>query len=539
MIEKLKYSLRLTLYPIVAKVLHWSGVSWSKLAETSLRNEVMIAQSAHIHKTAVEFQQIVGGKNIVFFTMLGAARYNLLVEIFIAAFLRYRGHSVRFVLDDAVLPIHEFISPEKRGRKEVRNYYHFKFAVKLLKAWDFPISYISELEAAVQVDFSVTERFEDIIEASLLKHFKIGVINEHVEGLEDARNKIIQSITMTSAVGKYFATQNIDLGVMSHGIYSTWGPVYQILRENNIRVLTYGRGKKADTCKFNFNYTADWWDVTEAWEEIKDRALISAENKKIDGYLESRITHKDDVMTYNFGDLEEASKTFSRFGLDKNKPVYSLFTNVLWDAASAQREIIFNNPVEWVYETIDWFINQPEKQLIIKIHPAEVVIGTKQPFKDIIDQKYPELPENIVVIEPQEEVNSWSIYNVTDVGLVHTSTVGMELPLVGVPCVVVSRTHYREKGFTIDVSSREEYFDLLSSFDASSVDALTLEEQSKKYAYLLFERYQMPLNLFNTYSGNMDIRSFQINSYKELLANETLNKVSKAVENEGISILND
>ena len=108
---------------------------------------------------------------------------------------------------------------------------------------------------------------------------------------------------------------------------------------------------------------------------------------------------------------------------------------MLWDAASAQREIVFRNPIEWVFETIEWFASHPEKQLIVKIHPAEVVIGTNQPFAEMIRKKIPELPSNVRLIEPDEKVNSWSIYKVTDLGIVHTTTAGMELPLLGIPCI--------------------------------------------------------------------------------------------------------
>jgi hypothetical protein len=61
------------------------------------------------------------------------------------------------------------------------------------------------------------------------------------------------------------------------------------------------------------------------------------------------------VFVFNFGGETSNKETFEFLGLDENKPVYTMFTNVLWDAASAQREIAFSNPVEWVLETIRWF----------------------------------------------------------------------------------------------------------------------------------------------------------------------------------------
>src|SRR5690606_8487423 len=153
----------------------------------------------------------------------------------------------------------------------------------------------------------------------------------------------------------------------------------------------------------------DSWDVSEEWDNVKDQPLTDAQLQLINEYLQSRISHKDDVYVYNFGPETDKSETLKSLNLDPSKPIYTLFTNVLWDAASAHREIAFNNPIEWVIETIEWFNNHPDKQLVVKLHPAEIVIGTNMPFYDIIINKV-KPKDNIKIIKPEEKVNSWSIY---------------------------------------------------------------------------------------------------------------------------------
>ena len=179
-------------------------------------------------------------------------------------------------------------------------------------------------------------------------------------------------------------------------------------------------------------------------KKVKDKDLTTTEKNQINEYLKSRILHKDDVFVYNFEENLSKNETIKLLGLNPDKPIYTLFTNVLWDAASAQREIAFKNPVEWVIETIKWFNNNQDKQLIVKIHPAEVVIGTNMPFYDIISSKV--IPKsNIRIIKPYEKVNSWSIYDISDLGIVHTTTAGMEMPLVYKPCIVVSKTLQKQR----------------------------------------------------------------------------------------------
>ena len=184
-------------------------------------------------------------------------------------------------------------------------------------------------------------------------------------------------------------------------------------------------------------------------------------------------------------------------GIDLDRPVYTLFTNVLWDAASSQREIVFKNPVEWVVETIRWFESHPELQLLVKVHPAEVVIGTRQPFIDVLKEHIHEIPENVVIIPPEEKINSWSVYDISDLGIVHTTTAGMEMPLVGVPVVVVSDTHYRNKGFSLDANSREEYYYILEDIGLNRRTVSGAQKDlAKKYAYYLFQEYQFEFPLF-------------------------------------------
>jgi capsule polysaccharide export protein KpsC/LpsZ len=221
--------------------------------------------------------------------------------------------------------------------------------------------------------------------------------------------------------------------------------------------------------------------------------------------------------------------TWRRLGLDPAKPTFVLFTNVLWDAASAQREIAFPNAVDWVLDTIEWFSRHPDRQLVVKIHPAEVVIGTNQPFASEIAAVFPSLPANVRVVEPQEKVNSWSIGRIATAGLVHTSTPGMELPLEGIPCIVVSRTHYRGKGFTIDVQSREQYFGLLETFDRSRHEDPMMAEYALRYAYLLFERYHLPWD-FLTEATYGNYTAFNFRSDEELLEHPTVRLVVHAIE---------
>lgn len=526
----LKYKLRLFLIPLLANVGRIMGFAWAKMGDL-LGREVLLTQVSKIERSGIldlkKSKNPPHQEDIIFLTMIGGNAYNASVDVALGLALSARGHRVRFVVCDQALPACEV---KKSGKESDWN-------AACGKCWAFASKYFTAAGLSVIPVSSLLRNFDKhtpqndwdhYVQAALLKHLQVGS-TDGLPNLNEKKLAFTQAAQISAQVGQSIISMKPTKVIMSHGIYSTWGPARELFNQAGIPVVTYGKGKKKHTQKFNWDTSSDWWGVETEWERVKDIELSTSEKNKIDSYLESRKNHTNDTLVYNFGSEEEASETRRRFNLDVNKPTFTLFTNVLWDAASAQREIVFSNPIEWTMETIKWFAEHPDRQLIIKIHPAEAVIGTRQPFASIIRKTFPQLPSNVRMIEPSEVVNSWSILRVTDLGLVHTSTVGMELPLEGVPVACVSRTHYRDKGFTIDVKSKIEYFNLLENWRRGARDMEKDKVLALRYAHLLFERYQLPWNCF--YEPNhTDIRAFNFNSTAELLEDKTISLVVDAIE---------
>jgi len=524
-----KYWLRLHSVPIAARLGRWFGMSWAKLGDRCGR-EVLIAQARSNRRV-----QVVNAADhpldVVFLMMMGGNHRLASIELVLARALLARGHRVRFVLCDQMLPCCEVKWEGQEHRWQEACAKCYGFGKTLLCGAGFEVIPVSELIA----DQADSGDWTECVESALLKHFHVGVLPDSAE-VADRRGMFTEAARISARAGAAVARMKPDRVVMSHGIYCTWGPAREKLLDAGVQVVTYGEGKKKDTLKFNWNTSADWWDIAAEWERVRDVPLTPGQEATIDAYLQSRRSHSQDARVYNFGEEESIDETYRRLQLDPDHQTFVLFTNVLWDAASAQREIAFTNPVEWVMDTISWFVEHPEKQLVVKIHPAEVVIGTSQPFATLIAERFPSLPPNVRVVRPEEEVNSWSIMQAANLGLAHTSTVGMELPLEGIPVAIVSRTHFRDRGFTIDVNSRQEYFDLLQNWDDSRVDREKLMVLSKRYAYILFERYQLAFPFAREVAPG-DVRSLEPVEEEQLLSHSTIQTYMHAIETLGDFLL--
>ncbi len=130
------------------------------------------------------------------------------------------------------------------------------------------------------------------------------------------------------------------------------------------------------------------------------------------------------------------------------RPLALLATNVLGDSLTLGRQRISPTMADMIVGTIRYFVRHPEMQLVIRIHPGELKThGTS--MVDVINENFAELPENVRVIRPEDETNTYDLVEIADFGLVYTTTVGMEMAMSGLPVIVTGKTHYAEKGFTL------------------------------------------------------------------------------------------
>jgi hypothetical protein len=177
-----------------------------------------------------------------------------------------------------------------------------------------------------------------------------------------------------------------------------------------------------------------------------------------------------------------------------DRPVVLLATNVIGDSLTLGRQVFSSSMTEWLERTVIFFADHPEAQLVVRIHPGELI--TKGPsVADVVKRVLPDLPENIHLVHADAEVNTYDIVDIADFGLVYTTTVGLELAMSGVPVIVIGKTHYRDKGFSLDPNTWESYFNLLSEVLQNPERAQLTKEQvdcAWEYAYRFFFDYPHP-----------------------------------------------
>jgi hypothetical protein len=133
-------------------------------------------------------------------------------------------------------------------------------------------------------------------------------------------------------------------------------------------------------------------------------------------------------------------------GLDRERPVVLLAANVIGDSLTLGRQVFTESMTEWLERTVQHFAARPEIQLVVRIHPGERY--TQGPsVVDVVRRALPEVPPHIHLVAFDDPVNTYDLVEIADLGLVYTTTVGMEMAMSGCWRWSIRRPTPR-KGFT-------------------------------------------------------------------------------------------
>jgi hypothetical protein len=193
-----------------------------------------------------------------------------------------------------------------------------------------------------------------------------------------------------------------------------------------------------------------------------------------------------------------ADEVRARLGLDPAKKTVVLFSHILWDANLFFGDDLFEDQETWLVETVKAMVANPAVNWVVKLHPANLIKGaTRSNDEEAIRDAVGMLPPHVRLMQPDTDVNTYSLFPVIDAGITIRGTVGLELPCFGAPVLTAGTGRYSGMGFTNDSSSVDEYLGKLATIQ--DLPRLTEEETllAKKHAYGLFHLRPFLFTSFN------------------------------------------
>jgi len=288
-----------------------------------------------------------------------------------------------------------------------------------------------------------------------------------------------------------------DAVIVPNGSMLEFGITFKVADYLGIPAMTYEFGEQSERLWMGQCEDVMRQDTSALWHARGGLELTEAEWVRVKEFFSAR---QGGGLWENFSRLwqgtpvQGADATRTNLGLD-SRPVVLLPANVLGDSLTLGRHLFSESMTEWMIRTIEYFSERDDVQFVIRVHPGEQ-IGWGPSVYEILTEKFPTLPENIHLLPADAQVNTYDLVNTADFGLVFTTTVGMEMAMIGLPVIVTGQTHYRDKGFTLDVDSWESFYETLDRVLTSPQDYRPTREAVEAawtYAYRFFFEYPQPI----------------------------------------------
>ncbi len=372
--------------------------------------------------------------------------------------------------------------------------------------------------------------------ATILRATFMGGIENTALFLQLIRRYTRAGILTCIGYKKAFGQLRPDRVVCIHGVYQTHGLAVKVAKRLQIPVIVIGGGgirkHTAILCHGEtyhhqlVNEDNKIWAGKELSAEQRNKVLLYASNKQTNGA-------GVDYLNYHPNPINDKNYLFEKFKIDDKRGIVAIYTNVIWDAQIFYGGNVFSSIYDWINFSINELAKNQDIWVLIRIHPAEVkgANKTRQPMIDEIRRLFPVIPPNIRIIPPESNFSSYTLAQMADVNIIYGTKMGLEIALMKKILIVCGESFSRNKGYGIDITSKDQYRKILSNLKEISYKP-ELYENALRYAHYLY--YQRMIDL--PFRDNQDFKStsaieLNFKSIEDLKLNKNLTVIANGILN--------
>jgi len=446
----------------------------------------------------------------------------------LATALRLRGHDVRGILCDGVLPICEMnlgqLDRSPCGvcaawASRFEDAFGFEFA-RLTSFITSDDRHRAEQQIASIGDADLEHFTFDGVEIGVLarrelQRYHRGFVFEPSRD-PAYRQWMIAGVLLVTLARRVFERERPEILVISSGRTMLAASLSAVARTLGIRAVSWDlEDSHRDGLTFSHGEPAVELPLDDAWAHAKHEPLSREQRDTLIHFLQRWSRSKDTPFPYNPNPLEDRAAIKSQLGLRQDAPLIVAFANSAWDMAAVDRNVGFTSMFDWLFSLVDYALAHPEIDLVVRAHPAEINVPadlqSRTRVVDEIRRRYPNLPSRITLLEGNTAVSSYALADLAQVPMMYATRLGLELAVRGRRAWMCGQTTYRGRGFTRDVASPGEMIALLDGRTFDEQLSGTEVEFAERFAYLWFFRYVIRQPLLRPPS-----RRFALSSFREL-----------------------
>lgn len=474
--------------------------------------------------------QSSSGKRVLLATAIGSYAHAVSLESALAAALRLRGAEPHVLLCDSALSacaecdvslypsVDRFVERGPAGdlcnncfKPALRVYATLGVRVHRMSALvtDDQRHLSADIGRSLAYEKIATYRHEGLnvgehAYAGALRFFATGSLDQEPKSEAVLRRYLHAALVTMFATRRLVRDHQFACGVFTHGIYVPWGIMGEVCRKEGVRVANWNVAYRKRRFIFSHGDTYHHTLMTEPKSEWERLELTETKERTLLDYLASRREGLFDWIVFHRPTIRKPSRELQEtVGIDPDRPVIGLLTNVTWDAQLHYPANAFPDMLDWLTRTCEYFAKRPELQLLIRVHPAEIsgFPRSRQPVLTELLRRLPQLSSNIIIVPAESELSTYGLMSLCNAAIIYGTKMGVELTSVGLPVVVAGEAWVRNKGVTHDASTADEYFDILDRLPFKNPLEGDRLQRAKRYAYHFFFRRMVPLGFVTPRAG--------------------------------------
>jgi hypothetical protein len=352
------------------------------------------------------------------------------------------------------------------------------------KAWN---EYLKQLEISLLSFFALKKIIKEVSPDRIIQYSGLYSVNSVCRKLADINN-----------IPSYFLHAGIN-------------------QKDRLKHLIIAKSQTFDYIKSLF----ESWEKIYKYKTCNKEAIYDVTDNFID------IINSRSFLSYSNSKSEEFDiRKF--FKIPENKKVIvavmsSYDEHLAADAVGAYRHLIsplFHSQIEWIKCLINFFQNRDDLFLIIRLHPREFPTKREktsaiisQHAKDV-EAEFKNLPENVVINWPSDNVSFYDLIEETDLFLNAFSTSAREISMLGLPVLTYNNEDVLEPVSVNFVGgSVDEY---LNQIDTLLLARFDFERIRFAYRWRALEQVYSHVSIKESYQEKDDLLSFSEKVLKKL-----------------------
>lgn len=239
------------------------------------------------------------------------------------------------------------------------------------------------------------------------------------------------------------------------------------------------------------DYDVDsWMQKIQPWDEEKEQE-VDRYIEFLDGKYGGGSSWLDSIHVVQRARVAATLPPKLQAFVEGDAKIFLAPTNVIGDSSMLRRETIFRGQQDWCAALIEHFKRRPDAKLIIRAHPGEIWFGAKRRIgmadvaRDLAGNA-----KNVLVVDPGEKINTFSLLPFVDAGLVWISSIGVDMVVRGYPVLAAAKPKYTGLGIVDEPRTAEEYWTLLDSWiQATPRPSAAQITMAKQYLYIVFKGF--------------------------------------------------